>query len=42
MTYRLTPFEKRQLYARIGLVNVFDEMMAVDYYELDLAQAAAR
>jgi len=42
VTYRLTPFEKRQLYVRVGLINVFDEMMAVDYYELDLAQSASR
>jgi hypothetical protein len=40
--YRLSPLEKRQLLHRIGLVNLFDETMAVDYYELDLAHPAQR
>lgn len=33
----MTASERRQLSARLGLINVFDPAMAVDYYELDLA-----
>jgi hypothetical protein len=42
VTFRLTLTERRQLHARIGLINLFDESMAVDYYELDLANPAQR
>jgi hypothetical protein len=38
----LQPEEIRMLHNRIGTVNLFDDLMAVGFYELDLAQSTDR
>uniref|UniRef100_A0A7S1MV82 EF-hand domain-containing protein n=2 Tax=Hemiselmis andersenii TaxID=464988 RepID=A0A7S1MV82_HEMAN len=38
----LTPFEQKVVMNRLGPVNVFDEIMAVGYYELDLQSKTDR
>lgn len=39
---KLLPFERHQVYHRIGHENIFEETMAVNYYELDLADSGQR
>jgi Ran GTPase-activating protein (RanGAP) involved in mRNA processing and transport len=38
----LRPRELKLLFARVGFINLFDDVMAVDFYELDLDNASER
>ncbi len=38
----LVPRELKMLHNRIGYINIFDDMMAVDFYELDLERCPER
>jgi hypothetical protein len=42
VTLALGLHELKALHSRLGFVNLFDDVVAVDYYELDLARAAER
>ena len=42
VTFALSPREMRTLHHRIGLINLFDDVVAVDFYELDLERPAER
>ena len=42
VTLALTPRELKLLHGRVGFVNLFDDVVAVDIYELDLERSAER
>jgi hypothetical protein len=42
VTFSLGPRELKQLHSRLGFINLFDDIVAVDFYELDLERSAER